>query len=173
MIPGSIQKLDSSHFLETFDCGHSALNEYLSTYALINQKLNIAQVYVALSASERVIGFYTLSAGAVQKEEVPKNLGRGLPRYAIPVMLLGRLAVDLSCQNQGVGAGLLKDALLRTHEVSKIIGIRAVLVHAKNREVAAWYRRFDFEPSPLEERYLFLSLKDLNQALSKSSSKVA
>lgn len=155
-----VEKLTSEHSLESFDCGNDALNEYLRTYALINQKLSIAQTYVA-QVDGSVIGFYTLATASAQHEETPKKISRGLPRYPIPILLIARLAVDVRYQKKKIGKGLLKDALLRARKVADIVGIRAVLVHAKNEEVASWYRRFDFESSPLDETHLFLSVKDI------------
>jgi len=158
---GVIKKLDHQHNLTDFDCGNLALNEYIKKYALINQKLNISQTYVGVSDAT-VLGYYSLAVASIQHEQAPKKIARGLPKYAIPVMLIGRLAVDLNYQGQKVGAGLLKDAILRTQKVSEIVGIRALIVHAKNEDVAKWYQKFDFEPSPLDVRHLFLLLKDVS-----------
>ncbi len=158
---GSIEKLNHEHILEIFDCGNVALNEYLTKYALVNQKLEISQTYVGILEGT-VIGYYSISSASVRHNQAPKKISRGLPRYDIPVMLIGRLAVDLSFQKQGIGAGLLKDAILRTQKVADLVGVRALIVHAKNDEVVQWYKRFDFEPSPLDNKHLFLSLKDIN-----------
>ncbi|OJX08967.1 MAG: GNAT family N-acetyltransferase [Caedibacter sp. 38-128] len=158
---GSIEKLSYEHILENFDCGNAALNEYLNKYALINQKLRISQTYIGVSKGI-IIGYYTISVASIQHDQAPKKVARGLPRYDIPVMLIGRLAVDLSFQERGVGAGLLKDAILRTQKVADLVGIRALIVHAKNDEVVQWYKKFDFEPSPLDSKHLFLLLKDMN-----------
>ena len=160
---GFIEKLNFNHNIENFDCGNIPLNEYLQKYALVNQKLNISQAYVGVSDGG-VIGFYTLSVASVQKEQAPKKIVRGLPRYEIPVMLIGRLAVDLRFQKKGVGIGLLKDALLRTQKVADIVGSRALIVHAKNEEVTQWCKKYDFEPSSLDDKHLFLLLKDMNES---------
>jgi GNAT superfamily N-acetyltransferase len=155
-----IEKLQHVHKLEPFDCKNIALNDYLKKYALTNQKLGVAQTYVGISG-DAVIGFYSITVASVKHDKAPKSVVRGLPRYEIPVVLLGRLAVDSSVQRKGLGAGLLKDAILRTQKVADIVGIRALIVHAKDEEVVRWYTKFDFEPSPLDSRHLFLSLKDI------------
>ena len=76
-------------------------------------------------------------------------------------MLLARLAVDRSCQGQGLGKALIKDVLLRTAEAAEIAGIRALLVHARDDETRIWYEALEFEPSPTDPRYIFLLMKDL------------
>lgn len=91
----------------------------------------------------------------------------GFAPHPIPVMLLARLAIDSPEQGKGVGKALLKDALLRTAKAADIAGIRALLVHAKDDEVRAWYEAFDFEPSPKGPYHLFLLMKDLQALLGK------
>ena len=95
-----------------------------------------------------MVGYYSLAAGAVQPADAPTRVGKGLARHPIPVMLLARLAVDRSCQGQGLGKALIKDALLRTAEAAEIAGIRALLVHARDDEARIWYEALEFEPSP-------------------------
>lgn len=160
-----IEKLTTEHSLEVFDCGNDALNEYLCTYALVNQKLSIAQTYVA-QIDGSVIAYYTLATASAHHEETPKKISRGLPKCPIPILLIARLAVDVRYQGEKIGKGLLKNALLRACKVADIVGIRAVLVHAKNEEVAGLYKKFDFEPSPLDETHLFLSIKDIKSCVS-------
>ena len=105
--------LTKDHDRDTFDCGVQALNDYLKKYALQNQKKHAARTYVATRAN-RIVGYYSLAYGAVSLEEAPLRVKSGLPRHPIPVILLARLAVDSTEQGQGLGAALLKDALLRT-----------------------------------------------------------
>jgi GNAT superfamily N-acetyltransferase len=91
----------------------------------------------------------------------PGRVTKGLARHLVPVMLLTRLAVDLTEQGTGIGTGLLKDALLRTAQAADIAGIRALLVHAKAEEAKTWYLKFDFDPSPSDPLHLFLLFKDI------------
>ena len=159
-----IQKLTASHQVEAFDCGYEALNQYLHRYAWLNQRNNAAQTYVAVKG-KTVIGFYTLAVGSVLYEQTPGRVKKGLAKHPVSVMILARLAVDQTAQGQGLGQALLKDALLRTVEASEIAGIRALLVHAKDRTAKEWYEQFDFEPSPTDEYHLFLLMKDLKALL--------
>ena len=95
-----------------------------------------------------MLAYYSLAAGAVEHADAPLRVGKGLARHPIPVMLLARLAVDLTWQGRGLGKALVKDALLRTAAAADIAGIRALLVHAKDDEARGWYEALEFEPSP-------------------------
>ena len=159
-----IQKLTASHQVETFDCGTEALNQYLHRFAWLNQRNNAAQTYVAVKG-QTVLGFYALAVGSVLHAQAPGRIQKGLAKYSVPVMILARLAVEQRTQGQGLGKALLKDALLRTIEAAEIAGIRAFLVHAKDRSTKDWYEQFDFEPSPTDEYHLFLLMKDVKALL--------
>ena len=157
-----IGKLDRSHIVETFDCGHQDLNRYLCRFALNNQMAGSAQTYVATSG-DRVVGYYSLAVGAVTHAEAPVRVAKGLARHPIPVMLLARLAVEQSAKGRGLGAALLHDALARTLQAADIAGIRALLVHAKNDEARRFYEHFDFDPSPTDDYHLYLLIKELRK----------
>lgn len=160
-----IEKLRPHHVVEVFDCGQDALNRFLQEYALQNQLSGGAQTYVGL-ADDTVIGYYALAVGSVEQEHAPERVKKGLAKHSIPIMLLARLAVDLQWQKQGVGAALLKDAMLRTLQAADIAGIRALVVHAKDEAVRTFYERFDFLPSPTDPLHLFMLLKDVRTAIS-------
>jgi len=149
------------HEAGAFDCGKEPLNRFLKRYALVNQKIGGAQTYVVCRGKRRIVGYYSLAAGAVEHAAAPERVGKGLARHPIPVMLLARLAVDRSEQARGLGKALLKDAMVRTVQAASIAGIRALLVHAKDDEARAWYEGFDFEPSPTDPLHLFLLMKDI------------
>jgi GNAT superfamily N-acetyltransferase len=155
-----IEKLQPQHAVEAFDCGQEALNRFLQKHALQNQHSGGAQTYVGL-ADHAVIGYYALAVGLVEQEQAPERVKKGLAKHSIPIMLLARLAVDLHWQKRGVGAGLLKDAMLRTLQAADIAGIRALMVHAKNDAARTFYQRFDFLPSPTDPLHLFMLLKDV------------
>jgi GNAT superfamily N-acetyltransferase len=123
--------LTKDHDRSSFDCGVPALNDYLKQYALQNQKKHAARTYVA-TRGNRIVAYYSLAYGSVSLEEAPQTVKSRLPRHAIPVILLARLAVDSTEQGSGLGAALLKDALLRTIQAAEIAGLRAMLVHAKD-----------------------------------------
>lgn len=158
--------LEASHDLTAFDCGAPALNDYLRKYALVNHQNQSARTYVT-RREDAVVGYYTLAAGSVSREETPARVAKGLARHPVPIILLARLAVDRSEQGKGLGTGLLKDALRRASQAADIIGCRAVLVHAKDHAARAFYERFGFEASPVDELHLYLLMKDLKASLGK------
>lgn len=88
---------------------------------------------------------------------------KGLGKHSIPIILLTRLAVDLRWQKQGIGAGLLRDATLRTLQAADIAGIRALVVYAKDERARKFYEGFDFLPSPSDPLHLFVLLKDVRK----------
>jgi len=157
-----IEKLDRSHAVDAFDCGEPALTRFLTRFSLSSQQSNAAATYVGL-ADDQVIGFYSLVVGEVQYEGAPERLIKGLAHHPVPLMLLARLAVDQSWQGRGIGAGLLKDAMLRTLQAADIAGIRALAVHAKNEGARAFYQHFDFIDSSSDPLHLFLLIKDLRR----------
>ena len=156
--------LTKGHDRNSFDCGVPALNEYLKQYALQNQKKRAARTYVA-TRGNRIVGYYSLAYGSVSVEEAPQSVKSGLSRHPIPVILLARLAVDSNEQGHGLGAALLKDALLRTIQAAEIAGLRAMLVHAKDDAAKSFYQKFGFEPSPIDDYHLFLRVSDILASL--------
>ena len=114
-----IDKLERNHAIDAFDCGREALNRFLIRYALQNQQAGASQSYVAL-ADEEIVGYYTLVVGQVEYNDAPERLTKGLARHPVPIMLLARLAISISRQGKGLGAGLLKDAMLRTIQAADI-----------------------------------------------------
>ena len=163
-----IEKLRREHDVDAFDCGQEPLNRFLARYALQNQQAEASQTYAAL-ADDEVIGFYTLVVAEVEYDEAPARLGKGLARHPIPLMLLARLAIAMTWQGKGLGAGLLKDAMLRTLQAAEIAGIRAMAVHAKDDAAKAFYERFDFIPSPSDPYHLFLLLKDVRALIASGN----
>jgi GNAT superfamily N-acetyltransferase len=152
--------LSRHHKCQDFDCGSLALNDYLRRFAWTNQQSGAARTYVACRG-RRVVGYYSLAFGSIERDAASPRVRKGLARYPIPIMLLARLAVDIAEQRQGIGKGLLKDAMLRTLQAAEIGGLRALIVHAKNAQARAFYEKFGFERSPIDEYHLLLLLKDL------------
>ncbi|MEJ2743833.1 MAG: GNAT family N-acetyltransferase [Gammaproteobacteria bacterium] len=159
-----IEKLATDHDVAPFDCGEDSLNRYLAIHALSNQKAGSAATYIAREGNN-IIGYYSLAVGSIIHASAPDRVTKGLTKHPVPVMLLARLAVDVTVQSQDVGRGLLKDALLRTVQAADIAGIRALLVHAKDLKAKQWYQQFDFEESPTDPLHRFLLLKDIKKAL--------
>ncbi len=160
--------LEAQHDLSQFDCDVPALNNYLKKLALANQRNQSARTYVT-TRSECVVGYYTLATGAVRREETSERVAKGLAAHPVPVILLARLAVDKREKGQGLGAALLKDALLRAVAAADIVGCRAVMVHAKDKQAKTFYQRFGFETSPADPFRLFLLMKDIQASLGISS----
>ena len=157
-----VEKLTRHHAVDGFDCGQDGLNRFLTRFAFLNQQADSSQTYVALSDGA-VIGFYTLVVSEVAYEDAPQRLRKGLPRHPVPLMLLARLGVSRFWQGKGVGAGLLKDAMLRTLRAADIGGIRALAAHAKDDTARAFYEHFGFQSSPTDPLHLFLLTKDLRR----------
>lgn len=130
------------------------------------QQADGSVTYIALSDG-KAIGYYTLVFGDIDHAEASSRLAKGLPRHPIPLMVLGRLAVHRDWQRRGIGAGLLRDAMRRTVQASEIGGLRALAVHAKDTEAAAFYSHFGFKPSPTDPLHMFAMLKDIRLMLGR------
>jgi GNAT superfamily N-acetyltransferase len=161
----TIEKLQRHHAVDAFDCGRQALNRFLQQHALQSQQSGGAQTYVGL-VDQTVVGYHALAVGSVEQEHAPERVKKGLARHSIPIMILARLAVDRHWQNQGIGAALLKDAMLRTLQAADIAGIRALVVHARDDRARSFYEHFDFLPSPSDPLHLFMLLKDARRIIS-------
>ena len=159
-----IEKLTRQHAVDGFDSGRDALNRFLIRHALQSQSANASQTYVATDG-DTIVGYYTLVVGEVAFDDAGERLKKGLARHPVPVMILARLAIASSLQGQGLGGGLLKDAMLRTLQAADIAGIRAFVVHAKDDDARAFYERYDFSPSPTDPHHLWLLLKDIAAAV--------
>lgn len=164
------ENLTSSHDTQDFDCGSEAQNGWLKHIALQAMASDTAQVYVVRRLSDnRVVAYYSLSATSVEPEGVTARIRKGLGRLpAVPAILLGRLGVDLSEQGKGLGAALVKDALLTAEKAASIIGARCLLLHAETDRAREFYLRivpsFEDGPDPLQ---LMLLMKDLRLTLGK------
>jgi len=158
-----IEKLNRTHTVENFTCGRPELDRFLVRHALRAQQANSSQTYVAVAGNE-IVGFYTIVAGEVRHAKAPERVIKGMPRYPIPLLVLARLAVHTKAQGRGIGSGLLLDALGRTLQVADMIGVRALAVHAKDDQAAAFYRHFGFTLSPSDARHLFMIIKDIRLA---------
>ncbi|MBE9176769.1 GNAT family N-acetyltransferase [Synechocystis salina LEGE 06155] len=152
------EKLTPLHHLQDFDSGSPVLDNWLKQKAITNDLQGASRTYVVCS-DNKVVGFYCLANGAVARNAAPSRVKRNMPD-PIPVMLLGRLAVDKQWQGQGIGKALLKDAVLRTLAAAQIAGIRGLMVHALSPEAKAFYEGFGFIPSPQDPLLLVLKVDD-------------
>lgn len=156
-----IERLDGTHNRNLFDCGEESLNTYLRKQAGQEERKFISSVYVAVPKnidSSEVMGFYTLSAAQIELSEVPAEMAQTLPRYPfLPAFRVGRLAVNKTSQNMGIGRQLLLDALLKCFrsEVSSF----AVIMDAKNEQVIPFYQKYGFIQLPEQPLKLFIPMK--------------
>ncbi len=133
--PLRIEKLRPDHPVAGFSCGQEEPDRFLTRFALVSQLAGAAQTYVAL-AGDAIVGYYSLTVGEVAIGDAADRLKKGLARHPVPIMILARLAMNKSAQGRGIGAGLLKDAMLRTIQAADIAGIRVLVVHAKDESCA-------------------------------------
>lgn len=155
--------IDSSVQKDAFDCGILELNEYLKQYARQNHKNGIAKTFVAIPDVENriVAGYYSVSMSQIERESLPDNQSKGLPRYPVPAMLIGKLAVDKSMQGRGLGEELLVDALKKAVRLSTEVGIFAVRVDALNDKAKSFYLKYGFIAFQEQARSLFLPMKTI------------
>jgi GNAT superfamily N-acetyltransferase len=153
------EPLNDGHVLDQFDSGVAILDDWLRRRAKANQVSGASRTFV-LCRGPRVVGYYALAAGAIASNEAPGRLRRNMPD-PIPVMVLGRLAVDRGEQGKGYGAFLLRDALARTQRAAQDMGIVGVLVHAISDEAKRFYLHWGFVESPSHPMTLVARLKDL------------
>ena len=156
--------INDSHLLSDFDSGEPSLNEWLKKRALKNHVSGASRCFVIYKFVSTVIGYYSLSAGAISHEASPKAMRRNMPD-PLPVVLLGRLAVDRRYHNQGLGQALLRDAMLRSVSVSGDAGVFAILVHALSDQAKRFYLSRGFVESPLQPMTLMMTLKTVRQIL--------
>jgi GNAT superfamily N-acetyltransferase len=152
------QSLASAHRLNGFSCGEPSLDDWLKRRALANHLAGASRTFVVTDPDHCVLGYYALAAGAVSHQEATSAVRRNMPD-PVPVMVLGRLAVDARAQGVKLGAALLQDAVVRVQTVAKEVGIRALLVHALNERAKQFYEHYGFRESPLHPMTLMLSLK--------------
>lgn len=153
------EPLEAQHRLDGFDCGKSALNDWLLRHARQAQGSGSAKTFVVTDGA-RVAGYFSLTVGQIDTLEAPERIRKGMGQYPVPVVILARLAVSQQDQGRGIGLGLLQDAIRRTMLIADQAGIRAMLTHPIDDEAAQFYTRFGFIASPLRESQLLLLLKD-------------
>ena len=149
--------------LTIFDSGELSLNEWLIKRALKNQATGASRCFVVCSGTD-VIGYYSLSAGAISHEAAPKTMRRNMPN-PLPVILLGRLAVDKRYHNMGIGQALLRDAMMRAVNVSGDAGVFAILVHALTDQAKQFYLSRGFVESPIQPMTLMMTIETVRSIL--------
>ena len=162
-----ITPLGKLHDRKNFDCGEASLDLYLHRYASQDIRRRVNRVFVASPPGEpqRVMGYYSLSAGSLAAADLPEKLRHRLPRYPVPVALMGCLAVDKSYQGKGLGAVLIADALQRIALASQVMAVYAVVVDALNESAAEFYRQFGFIQLPSQPLKLFLPMGTVTKSV--------
>lgn len=165
-MPIRIQRLASHHQRNVFDCGDSALNEFLQRQAGQLARRGFGKTYVALPEDDNtVVGFVTVSAGQAETKQLPSHLK--LPRYPAPLLRIGRLAVDQHHQGQGTGQRLMSFALQMALEFSQQVGLYAVVVDAKHENARAFYEALGFRSTLDDPLCLYLPISTLQKSFSK------
>lgn len=159
--PYRIVPLGKSHDRGSFACGSAPLDRYLQQHARQDAEKRVAAPFVLIEPpSNRVLGYYTLSASIITVDALPAELVKKLPRYSqLPVTLLGRLAMDQSQRGQGLGELLLMDALRRSLEAAAEIAAMAVIVDAKDAAAERFYAHFGFTALQRQPARLFLPMQ--------------
>lgn len=159
------ERLSANHDLSGFDSGVPSLDDWLRRRARQNEVSGASRTYV-VCAGRRVVGYYSLALGAISHPEAPGRIKRNMPD-PIPVMVLGRLAVDRAFQGRGMGTGLLQDAVLRTMRVAEIAGIRAIVVHAISEDAKLYYQKYGFVSSPINLLTVMITIVEAARMLAR------
>jgi GNAT superfamily N-acetyltransferase len=164
-----IEPLGKRHDRATFSSGQPDIDDWFRRRASQDEKRNVARVFVAIDDDLGIIGFYGLNSYTLALTELPEEIARKLPRYdAIPAARIGRLARDERVRGRGVGELLLADAVRRILGAGRSVAVFAIVVDAKDDRAAAFYRRFGFQPFPLQPSRLFLLTSTALAALERS-----
>jgi GNAT superfamily N-acetyltransferase len=157
------EPLAATHDTSAFDSGEPTLDGWLKTRAWRNQQSGASRTYVVCEG-KRVLAYYSLASSAVESSQAPGRFRRNMPD-PIPVVVLGRLAVDRALQGRGVGRLLVRDAALRVARAAESIGIRGILVHAISEAAANFYKQTGFVATALNPLTLVVTLDDLRANL--------
>lgn len=156
----TIEPLTAQHNREAFDCGEESLNDFLKRFARQNNEKGLGRTYVAIKGNEpHIYGYYTIASGALSFDTIPKKL----PRYPIPVVHLGRLAVDEAAKGNRLGKALLADALKRAVTIADQLGIYAVEVYALTENAREFYLKFGFSELLDDRLHLYLTIKNIRK----------
>lgn len=159
------QPLAKHHQLDTFTSAEQSLDDWLKRRALANQHSDSSRTFV-VAEGMAVVGYYCLAAGAIGRDDAPKTLQRNRPD-PLPVMVLGRLAIDHNHQQKGIGTALLQDAMMRTLHAAEHAGFTALLVHAISEEARRFYLSRGFLPSPIQPMTLLLPLTTIRKGVAE------
>jgi GNAT superfamily N-acetyltransferase len=157
------EPLAPDHEVDAFESGVASLDEWLKRRARRNESEGASRTF-AVCAGRRVVGYYSLAAGSILHTAATGKVRRNMPD-PVPVLLLGRLAVDRNWHGKGLGADLLADAVLRAVGAAGSVGVRAILVHAISDAAKAFYEKHGFRPSPVEPMTLMITIEEARRML--------
>ena len=164
-----IELLTDNHSVDSFDCGEESKNKFLKKFALQNSKGGLGRTYVAVKALDtEVYGYYTISSSAVNFESLPAS--GHLPRYPIPAILIGKLAIDKTAQGQGLGTALLFNALKRAANTAEEIGVFLVEIKALNEKAKQFYLNVGFMEMLDDPMKMYMNLKKVRKLLLQQQS---
>lgn len=161
-----IQLLEKTHNRKNFTCEEDSLTQYIRKQVSQDIRKRLATCFVAIDERQNVVGYYTLTSESLGRELIPEKYLKQVPKnYNAPVILLGRLARDISAKGTGLGEYLLLDALFRSYQLSnESIGAMAVVVDPINEKAIDFYKKYGFEQLPDSEK-MFLPMKVIEQLL--------
>lgn len=166
MADWTITPLEATHDRTSFLCGEPSLDRFLKEFARQNEAKDFSRTYVLVRPEEsRVVGYYTLAAGQIERENMPPGDVKKLPKYPVPVIVLARLAVDQTLKGEKLGRFLLWDALNRSLRIADEMGIYAVVVDAIDETAAAFYQHFLFTPLPDQPLKLIRTMAGIRKAM--------
>ena len=158
-MPLTIERLGAHHDAAGFDSGETMLDTFLRKHALNNDRAGLGRTFVAIeNGQSQVLGYFTVSTGSVTFDTIPDHSRKRLPRYPIPTVHIGRLAVDLKCQGVGLGEALLVDSLCKAATASKSVGVYAVDVMALHEKAKRFYLKYGFIEMLDQPLHLFLPI---------------
>lgn len=165
MNPQQPRPIEATDNTTEFDSGEESLDRFLADRALTNHLAGLGRCYVCVDAdTDKIIGYYTLSAVAVEHADLPGKVRRNAPN-PVPAVLMGRLAIDVKAQGSGLGRFLVRDAILSTLAAADRIGVRILFVHALHEQAASFYEKLGFRRSPTDQLHLYLLLADARKSL--------
>ncbi len=165
MNPQQPRPIEATDNTADFDSGEESLDRYLADRALTNHLADLGRCYVCVDGdTDKVLGYYTLSAVAVEHADLPGKVRRNAPN-PVPAVLMGRLAIDTKAQGSGLGRFLVRDAILSTLAAADRIGVRILLVHALHEQAATFYEKLGFKRSPTDQLHLYVLLADARKSL--------
>ena len=158
--------LSDKHKVDNFDCGEASLNDWLKKRASKNNASDASRCFVICDKNNEVVGYYSLSAGAISRGSAPKSMQRNMPD-SLPVLVLGRLAIDRIYHNKGLGSALLRDAMIRSVSIAQNAGVFAILIHSLSDKAKQFYLSRGFVESPLQSMTLFMTLATIRVILAE------